>query len=202
MKSKIKQLTASGSVLLLSILLAGCGTPAGEQDNKAGATSGKGTGGAKPDPRLAGFTGTMDPAYEKSTQDWPESKRFTGNEPNVIIFLLPGWRPDARMQRILNEAAQTGIAEMRATFTSQRDPEYIAWKGRNWEWLILQVIIPETGDFGGPAYLNLEPSETYYFMGYGASAAMGKPAVGAGSVYWGPSAMERGHTSMAARPTS
>jgi hypothetical protein len=112
------------------------------------------------------------------------------------------FNPDARMQRILNEAAQTGIAEMRATFTSQRDPEYIAWKGRNWEWLILQVIIPETGDFGGPAYLNLEPSETYYFMGYGVSAAMGKPAVGAGSVYWGASATKPGHTSTAARPTS
>ncbi len=72
-KNKFKQLTVAGSVLLLSILLAG---------------GGEGTGGAKPDPRLAGFTGTMDPAYEKSTQDWPESKRFTGNEPNVIIFLL------------------------------------------------------------------------------------------------------------------
>jgi len=95
------------------------------------------------------------------------------------------YNPDSRMQRILGEAARTAIAEMRSTFNAQRDPEYIAWKGRAWEWLIVQVIIPETGDFGGPAYLNLEPSETYYFMGYGASAAMGKPAVGAGSVYWG-----------------
>ena len=95
------------------------------------------------------------------------------------------FNPNARMQRILNEAAQTGNDEMRAMFTSQRDPEYIAWKGRAWEWLILQVIIAETGDFGPRAYLNLEPSETYYFMGYGASAAMGPPAVGAGSVYWG-----------------
>lgn len=56
--------------------------------DKAGATSGKGTDGAKADPRLAGFTGTMDPAYEKSVQDWPKSEHFTGNEPNVIIFLL------------------------------------------------------------------------------------------------------------------
>jgi hypothetical protein len=93
--------------------------------------------------------------------------------------------PDARMQRILEEAAQTGTAELRANFYAQRDPEFMAWEGRAWEWLIMQVIIAETGDFGGPAYLNLEPSETYYFMGYGASAAMGKPAPGAGSIYWG-----------------
>jgi arylsulfatase len=42
----------------------------------------------KPDPRLAGFSGTTDPSYEKSTQDWPEAQSFTGEEPNVIIFLL------------------------------------------------------------------------------------------------------------------
>ncbi|MCH6583882.1 MAG: arylsulfatase, partial [Proteobacteria bacterium] len=42
----------------------------------------------KPDPRLAGFTGTIDPSYEKSTEDWPEAESFTGEEPNVIIFLL------------------------------------------------------------------------------------------------------------------
>ena len=95
------------------------------------------------------------------------------------------FNPDARMQRILEEAAQIGIAEMRATFTSQRNPEFIAWKGRTWEWLILQAISPEMRKFGGSAYLNLEASDAYYFMGYGVSAAMGKPAVGAGSIYWG-----------------
>ncbi len=35
----------------------------------------------KPDPRLAGFTGTMDPAYEKSTQDWPDSKSLRAPNP-------------------------------------------------------------------------------------------------------------------------
>jgi len=95
------------------------------------------------------------------------------------------FNPDARMKRILSEAAQTANAEMRATFTTQRDPEYLPWKGRAWEWLIWQVIDPETKDFGPRGYYNLEPAESYYFMGYGASAAMGVPAAGAGSVYWG-----------------
>ncbi len=94
------------------------------------------------------------------------------------------FNPDARMQRILEEAAQTGLAEMRVKFYSQRNPEFIAWKGRTWEWLMLQIIMPETGDFGGPAYLNLEASDSYYFMGYGVSASMGKPVVGAGSIYF------------------
>jgi hypothetical protein len=94
------------------------------------------------------------------------------------------FNPDARMQRILEEAAQTGIAEMRVNFYSERNPEFIAWKGRTWEWALLQVISPETRDFGVPAYLNLEASDAYYFMGYGVSAAIGKPAVGAGSIYF------------------
>ena len=93
------------------------------------------------------------------------------------------FNPDARMQRILNEAAQTGISEMRANFTAQRDPQFTPWKGRNWEWAIVQAIMSETGDFGGPAYLNLESSDAYYFMGYGVSAAMGNE-VGAGSIYF------------------
>jgi len=93
------------------------------------------------------------------------------------------FNPDARMQRILNEAAQTGISEMRAIFTSQRDPGFIPWKGRKWEWAILQPIMPETGDFGSPAYLDLEKSDAYFFMGYGVSAAMGNKA-GAGSIYF------------------
>ena len=37
---------------------------------------------------MAGFTGKTDPSYEKSTEDWPEAESFTGEEPNVIIFLL------------------------------------------------------------------------------------------------------------------
>ena len=48
----------------------------------------------------------------------------------------------------------------------------------------LQLISAETGDFGVPAFLDLESSDGYFWLGYGVSAAIGKPAVGAGSVYW------------------
>jgi hypothetical protein len=40
------------------------------------------------------------------------------------------------------------------------------------------------GDFGVPANLDLEASDAYYFLGYGVSVAIGRRAVGAGSVYW------------------
>ncbi len=94
------------------------------------------------------------------------------------------YNPDARMQRILGEAARTAVAEMRVNAYARRKPEYIAWKGRRWEWFLVQLISEETRDFGIPDYLNLEASDEYYFVGYGVSAAIGKQEVGAGSVYF------------------
>ena len=52
--------------------------------------------------------------------------------------------PDARTQRILEEAAHTALAEMRVNTYAKRNPEIIAWKVRMWEWLALQIINPET----------------------------------------------------------
>jgi len=94
------------------------------------------------------------------------------------------FNPDDRMKRILNEAAQTASDEMRARFTAHRNPGYIAWKDRAWEWAVYQVIDPETGDYGPKGYYDLEQAESIYWMGFGASAAQGVPAPGAGSIYW------------------
>ena len=91
---------------------------------------------------------------------------------------------DDRMKRILNEAAQTANDEMRARFTAHRNPGYIAWKDRAWEWAVYQVIDPETGDYGPKGYYDLEQAESIYWMGFGASAAQGLPKPGAGSIYW------------------
>ena len=92
--------------------------------------------------------------------------------------------PDARAQRILEEAARTAVAEMRVVLYASRNPARIAWQGRRWEWFPLQLISATTGDFGVPEFLDLESSDGYFWLGYGVSAAIGKPAVGAGSVYW------------------
>ncbi len=49
---------------------------------------------------------------------------------------------------------------------------------------MVQLITPPTRDFGVPAYLNLQASDEYYFMGYGTSAAIGVRKVGSGSIYF------------------
>jgi hypothetical protein len=94
------------------------------------------------------------------------------------------FNPDLRMKNILEEAAQTAIGEMRVVLYDSRNPARFAWKDRKWEWFPHQLINSKTGDFGLPEYLDLESSDGYYWVGYGVSAAIGKPAVGAGSVYW------------------
>ncbi len=102
------------------------------------------------------------------------------------LGIAPGkpFGPDARTQRILEEAARIAVAEMRVVLYARRNPAHIAWKDRTWEWFPLQLIDAQTGDFGAPAFLDLESSDGYFWLGYGVSAAIGKPAVGAGSVYW------------------
>ena len=104
----------------------------------------------------------------------------------AALGIEPGkpFNPDARAQQILEEAARTALAEMKVVFYASRNPARIAWKDRLWEWFPLQLINAQTGDFGIPAYLDVEASDGYAFCGYGVSAAIGKRAVGAGSVYW------------------
>ena len=67
---------------------------------------------------------------------------------------------------------------MRVVLYASRNPARIAWQGRRWEWFPLQLISATTGDFGVPEFLDLESSDDYFWLGYGVSAAIGKPAVG------------------------
>jgi len=94
------------------------------------------------------------------------------------------FNPDARMQRILEDAALTANAEMRVSTYAKRRPEYQAWDDRAWEWLVVQLVSAPTMDFGVPDYLNLQAADEYYFMGYGTSAAIGVRTVGSGSIYF------------------
>ena len=94
------------------------------------------------------------------------------------------FNPDARMQGILLEAGKTANAEMRVSSYAKRKPEYIAWEGRTWEWLLVLLISPELQDFGTSAFLDLTVSDEYHYIGYGTSAAIGKRGVGLGSIYF------------------
>jgi hypothetical protein len=94
------------------------------------------------------------------------------------------FNPDARMTRILEEAAQTALAEMRVNSFANRNPERIVWNDRNWEWAPLRTLNTTTRDFGTASFQDLDTTSHAYFQAFGGSASLGKREVGAGSIYF------------------
>ena len=45
--------------------------------------------------------------------------------------------PDARMKRILEQAAHMGNAQMRVQSFADRRPDRFVWPDRKWEWAVL-----------------------------------------------------------------
>jgi hypothetical protein len=91
------------------------------------------------------------------------------------------FKPDARMRRILEEAAKVGNAQMRVQSFGDRRPDRIVWKGRQWQWASLRF---EDGDFNTPAHIDTEAREKWFYQAIGASPAMFRRDTHAGSLYW------------------
>ena len=89
--------------------------------------------------------------------------------------------PDARMKRILEMAAKTGLAQMQAYSFADRRPDRIVWKDRKWEWAALRY---EDGFFNTPNYVDLEAREVWFYQAIGTSPAMFRRKAGFGSLYW------------------
>lgn len=91
------------------------------------------------------------------------------------------FNPDARMKRILEQAAIAGNAQMRVQSFADRRPDRVVWPDRRWEWVGLR---PESGDFELPNYVDLDARETWFYQAIGASPAMFRRQAGSGSLYW------------------
>lgn len=91
------------------------------------------------------------------------------------------FNPDARMKAILEAAAQKANAQMRVQSFSDRRPERIVWKDRQWQWASLRF---EDGDFNTAARLDTEAREKWFYQAVGASPAMFRRDTHAGSLYW------------------
>jgi hypothetical protein len=137
-------------------------------------------------------------AWEDKLEYWQQLKKVIDAE-TVIDELKPMYgmlaslgivkgqpfTPDARMKKILTEAAKTALEELRTVDYASRIPERIYWQDRKWEWLMVRPTSAEFGDFGAPSLLDLEARDYFSFQAWGTSPAMGKKAVGAGSMYLG-----------------
>jgi hypothetical protein len=86
--------------------------------------------------------------------------------------------PDARMQRILTEAAAVGNATARAILFSTRDPSAYYYPDSAWKTLWIGGY-----DFAPGRVLNLDARTLYFYAAWGVSPAMTVEMVGIGSQY-------------------
>ncbi|WP_114238229.1 DUF1254 domain-containing protein [Dyella sp. C9] len=108
-------------------------------------------------------------------------RNFYGELAALGIVKGKPFHPDARMTRILTEAAKTANAQMRVQSFADRRPDRIVWPDRQWEWV---GLISDNGNFDAPSYTDLEARELWFYQAIGASPAMFRRGAGAGSVYW------------------
>ena len=91
------------------------------------------------------------------------------------------FKPDARMKRILVQAAETANAQMRVQSFADRRPDRTVWKDRQWQYAALRF---EDGDFNATTHLDLDAREKWFYQAVGASPAMFRRDTMAGSLYW------------------
>lgn len=91
------------------------------------------------------------------------------------------FQPDARMKRILEEAAKQGAAQMRVEAFADSRPDRVVWKDRQWQWACLR---PENGSFDAPNYRDTHAVDKWFYQAIATSPAMFRRDVNAGSLYW------------------
>jgi hypothetical protein len=111
----------------------------------------------------------------------PEYREHYGTLAALGIEKGKPFAPDARMKRILEQAAQLGCAQMRVQSFADRRPDRIVWKDRQWQWAGLR---PENGSFDTPNYTDTYAREKWFFQAIAASPAMFRRDTQAGSLYW------------------
>ncbi len=89
--------------------------------------------------------------------------------------------PDASRKELLERAARAGLAQLRAQSFADRRPDRRVWPGRQWEWAALRF---ENGDFERADCLDTEAREKWFYQAIGASPAMFRRDIHAGSLYW------------------
>jgi hypothetical protein len=108
-------------------------------------------------------------------------RRYYGELAALGIAKGKPFKPDARLKGILEKAAKIANAQMRVQSFADRRPDRVVWPDRNWEWAGLR---PENGDFDAANYVDLDAREKWFYQAIGASPAMFRRDIRAGSLYW------------------
>jgi len=89
------------------------------------------------------------------------------------------FEPDARLKKILTEAAAIGNATARAIAYASRDPEVYFYKDRKWN----SPFQRQSHEFLVDGVRMLDDRTYFHYMATGITPAMTAPPVGSGSVY-------------------
>ncbi|MEV7285098.1 DUF1214 domain-containing protein [Streptomyces sp. NPDC093252] len=133
-------------------------------------------------------------AWEDNLEYWRVLHRVIGAEPPAEehrpmlgtlaeLGIEAGRRfaPEARMERILTEAARQGRDGLLVSAFASRRPDRTVWPDRAWEWAGLR---PENGAFERAGSLDVEARDRWFAQAIVASPAMFRRERGAGSLYW------------------
>lgn len=133
-------------------------------------------------------------AWENNIQYWQKLQSVIDSEPPfegyrnfygllAALGIAKGrpFAPDDRMKGILEKAAKIANAQMRVQSFDDRRLDRVVWLDRKWEWAALRF---ENGNFDTPTYADLEARDKWFYQAIGASPAMFRRSLGAGSIYW------------------
>jgi len=95
-------------------------------------------------------------------------KELLGRLASVGIVKGKPFNPDARMQKIFEQAAQEGVAMSRVIAFESRQPEARVYKNLRWE----SPFIGNSSTFDPQGYFNLEARTTFHFTADGITPAM------------------------------
>ena len=95
-------------------------------------------------------------------------KELLGRLASLGIKQNEPFDPDARMQKILEQAAQEGVAMSRVIAFESRQPDAVVYPGLKWE----SPFIGNSSTFDPEGYFNLEARTTFHFTADGITPAM------------------------------
>jgi hypothetical protein len=95
-------------------------------------------------------------------------KELLGRLASVGIVQGKPFNPDARMQKIFEQAAQEGVAMSRVIAFESRQPDAVVYPGLKWE----SPFIGNSSSFDPDGYFNLEARTTFHFTADGITPAM------------------------------
>jgi hypothetical protein len=95
-------------------------------------------------------------------------KELLGRLASVGIVQGKPFNPDARLQKIFEQAAQEGVAMSRVIAFESRQPDAVVYPGLKWE----SPFIGNSSTFDPDGYFNLEARTTFHFTADGITPAM------------------------------